>query len=526
MAQRNFTLNYTPDGVFLTVFRREAGDDKLISAYLLRKHLQAFNLRDVMTAYLSGKDSVLIAPKQAESVLDDEVGVQVKPDGSAAHAVLDMGDEAGARMTAEKILSALFAAGVSSGINAEAVQALARDPVYGRRVEVASQKPPVNGRDGFVRYHFALTHSNMPKDTSDIRVDYRELDVFEDASPGQLLATRTPATSGEDGLTVTGRALPAKPGKPANILCGGHTALSEDGGELHATKGGRVDLINGRVVVSDTLLIKESVDMSTGNITFDGNVTIKGAVINGMTVKATGSVEVGGIVEASSIEAGGSIILKQGVLGMDKAELRAGGDVVARFIEHAKVVAVGSIDADVIIHSDVMCGKRIKAVRNKGTILGSNARAGDEIVCKVAGSETFSQTLLEIALDPRRFEQLKEAKEQYVKLERDNDKTIQTLALLEKRPPTPEGEAMIGRLRSTLSAQRQKIVELYYEIEEFEKAKMEIMFGKIHVLERANEGVKIVIGAATPYIVNQPVPYATFRLIDDAVAMVSLEYSK
>ena len=55
--------------------------------------------------------------------------------------------------------------------------------------------------------------------------------------------------------------------------------------------------------------------MASGNIQFDGSVVIQGDVAKGMSVKATGDIEVAGIVEMASLEAGGNITVKSGVIG-------------------------------------------------------------------------------------------------------------------------------------------------------------------------------------------------------------------
>ena len=61
------------------------------------------------------------------------------------------------------------------------------------------------------------------------RVDFRELNLVENVEAGQILATKKPPEEGVAGRTVTGKSLPAKPGKNTQIEIGKNVKLSDDG---------------------------------------------------------------------------------------------------------------------------------------------------------------------------------------------------------------------------------------------------------------------------------------------------------
>ncbi len=56
-------------------------------------------------------------------------------------------------------------------------------------------------------------------------------------------------------------------------------------------------------------------DFSTGNIDFEGDVRVLKGIRDIFEVRATGNIEVGGLIEASTIDAGGSVFAKGGMAG-------------------------------------------------------------------------------------------------------------------------------------------------------------------------------------------------------------------
>ena len=93
---------------------------------------------------------------------------------------------------------------------------------------------------------------------------------------------------------------------------------------------GHVSLVEGKVFVSDVYEV-ENVDLSTGNIDFEGSVQVKGNVSSNFVIRAGGNVIISGVVEGAYIEAGGNIIIARGMNGMTKGILKAGGNIVAKF---------------------------------------------------------------------------------------------------------------------------------------------------------------------------------------------------
>lgn len=142
-------------------------------------------------------------------------------------------------------------------------------------------------------------------------------------------------------------------------------------------------------------------DNSTGDIDYQGNINIKGNVLAGFSVKATGDIAVSGIVEGATIVAGGNITFNRGVQGMNRAVIKAGGNIVTKFLESVEQVeAGGSIETDSILHSKVNAKGSIKAAGKKGLIIGGEVRSMTLVEAKVIGNELGTATVIGVGVDP------------------------------------------------------------------------------------------------------------------------------
>ena len=78
----------------------------------------------------------------------------------------------------------------------------------------------------------------------------------------------------------------------------------------------------GKLEILSTLVQRDDVDLSTGNINFHGDVEVYGKVTENMKIRADGNITVYRNVTHATLEAGGSIIIKANLIG---GSVRAGG---------------------------------------------------------------------------------------------------------------------------------------------------------------------------------------------------------
>jgi len=265
-------------------------------------------------------------------------------------------------------------------IKNDILKMLIEEPVYNKGLCIAEGKKPVNGKDGYVKFHFERETSGKPVILDNGRVDFRNLDTIKNVKKNQILCTLEPVSPGEKGMTVKGSEIPYFEGKPARLPKGKNTKIVEDEGILISNIDGQVLYKDGWVNVVDSYNISKDIDNSTGNVVFTGNVTIGGNILSGFTVEAGGNIEVWGVVEGAVLKAGRDIILKRGISGHGKGLIISGGDIISKYIENSTVKAKGNINAEVIMHSNISCGGNVVQLSGKkGLLVGGTCKAGEDI---------------------------------------------------------------------------------------------------------------------------------------------------
>ena len=121
---------------------------------------------------------------------------------------------------------------------------------------------------------------------------------------------------------------------------------------------GQVMITGGKITVEPVYTVEGDVSLKTGNILFLGTVIVKGNVEDGFSVKASGNIEVKGSVGKCELDAEGDIVVHQGIAGKSAALIRAGKNVVSRFIENAPVET-----GDFVLGSDGLINFTVSAYK-------------------------------------------------------------------------------------------------------------------------------------------------------------------
>jgi uncharacterized protein (DUF342 family) len=527
-------VRLTSQGVFLKVTKPSGRGAKLAE----RRALEKLSLRGV-TNYDGGLVSkvvrhadgeyIKVGDYQFNPVSQSTLSVDITDMEMKAYMTVTPPGPGGADLFFDEIRGLLQAAGVVHGIKDDLIRGFIDYPAYNDKVLVAEGIKPQNGADAEIIYNFNVHRDEVQLKEKDGRVDFRELDLVENVEAGQILATKKPPEEGVAGRTVTGKSLPAKPGRNVQIEIGKNVKLSDDGMSAISTINGQVLLVVGKINVEPVYTVEGDVNFKTGNILFLGTVIVKGNVEDGFTVKAAGNIEVMGSVGKCMLDAEGEIIVHQGILGKNEGKVRAGSNLVAKFIENARIeVEENVLVSDGIIHSFVDANKRILCQGKRASIVGGRLRAANEIHAKTLGSVAGTETILEVGIDPKSKEKLSQAFRRKEELEKSLEELVRNISTLENLKKVqrefPEDK------QKNLSELNDKRSEILRELEEIGGVINEIntylqsikVSGKVSASDRVFPGVKIFIKNEN-LIVRNEFKNVTFSLEDKEIRMVKYE---
>ena len=197
---------------------------------------------------------------------------------------------------------------------------------------------------------------------------------------------------------------------------------------------------------------------------------------------------------------------------MNKGELYCDGDLVAKFIENSVIEVKGNIHSDAIMHSHVVCGKKLEAAGRKGLIVGGNFKVGDEIKAKVIGSPMATLTELEVGVNPDMRKRYEILKQEHKGIIENLEKVTQAVDVLTKiRQKTELPQDKLELLAKSIQAKLQLAMKLEsnsIDMKEMESYFEELSKGKIKASDVIYPGTRVTIGSSMMYV-KDPLQYLT-----------------
>lgn len=340
---------------------------------------------------------------------------------------------AGIPIGINRILENLKSMQIISGIlNEKIAEAISS----GKEIEnliIAEGRPAQNGYDAQLLTLIptpataAETDPAEDEDTDSVEGDYNIRQSIPTVKAGTPLMRRIPPTSGVHGEDVTGAQLTAEDG--VDLLFAenlpGAMIDPDDPDLLLAEIGGMPVPVENGICIEPLIKVK-NIDLASGNLYFDGSVQVTGDVREGMELKAAGDVTVDGIVEAATINCGGTVAVTGGVIGHitgvehgehipEHAVIRADGNVSALFVENAVIESGADIAIkELAMKSELTASGSIKIGEDgsrKGHLIGGVCRAGKTVRAIIAGSGAAVATRIEAGSDPMAGEKLNEVQQ-------------------------------------------------------------------------------------------------------------------
>lgn len=401
------------------------------------------------------------------------------------------------RFSVEEIRGLLKENGVVHGIREKTLEELAEGTQNYEEILVAIGTAAKDGRDGYFEYHFNPQPETRPIILPDGSVDYNVLGKIELVKKEQLLVTYHAALPAVTGRDVLGNTIDAYEGKELPPLQCKRCEPDETGCRYYAGTEGNVTVDGRLLTVTPVYVVDGDLDAATGDVDFHGDVFIQGNVFASVTVKTTGNITVNGHVETASLFAGKDVILKNGMQGSGNGVIRAGGNVMARFLEQTQVYAGKEVNTGAILNCDVESGQRVVVAGNRGTIIGGTVTAVEQITADSIGNRAGVTTQLIIGLDcefKKKMGDIDRLTDEYQSNMTDAEHALERLAVqLKAQPAHPVwNQQKAEQMRRKINYQL-KLKEITTKREELIDINRRSADGKIVVTGYANVGCDIII---------------------------------
>lgn len=351
------------------------------------------------------------------------------------------------------------------------------------------------------------------------------IEAFEMVDEGEKIAVYHPAEKGHDGQNVFGEIIHANNGLEKNPLKGVGFTIADDGVTYLSRMNGKFEFVNGRIIISNMIIVREDVTSVTGRLEVDGSVYVIGSVYSGGYINATGDIIIEHNVETGRLIAGGNVMIKKGSCSRNDCFIEAGGEVSGSFFEAANINAGGNVKANYIMNSNINALGKVIVSGSKGMLLGGR-------ICAVRGVDTYNlgnsshlKTVLETGRnDIYEKEQAKYAEkrmqilDQMAVLENEWNKILKTL------PSQKEQAAeIIKKLNAAIVAKDHELAELDAQASKLANLTDPEQNMKDPVCVRGNayEGSVIIINTIK-YLLPSHVNRVIFKLRNKNVVMVRL----
>lgn len=383
------------------------------------------------------------------------------------------------------------------GIKENALQELAQGNLNYEEVFVAQGTAKKDGRDGYFEYHFNPQPETRPIILPDGSVDYNVLGKMELVTKGQLLVTYHTVWPAVVGRDVQGNIMEAYEGKELPPLQCKRCEPDESGCKYYASTEGNVTLEGKCLTVTPIYAIEGNLDAATGDVDFHGDVFVQGNVFAGVTLKTTGTITINGHVETAHLFAGKDVILKNGMQGSGNGVIRAGRNVMARFLEQTQVYAGNEVNTGAILNCEVESGQSVVIAGNRGTIIGGSVTAVEQITAASIGNRAGVTTQLVIGLDCEFKEKMGEIDrltDEYEENMKDAENALDRIAYqLKTQPATPDlNQQKAEQMRRKINYQL-KLKEISAKREQLIDINRRSADGKIVVNGTSNVGCVIII---------------------------------
>lgn len=353
-----------------------------------------------VTNFVVIKEALVFAPQDPRRFgsTKEKIKVEVSGDNLKAYVTIyaDKNELTGSDIIT-KIVEKLAEKGIIYGIKKDAFLNL----VQNQPILIAEGLMPIAGKDSVNKIY--KLKEIKPEIKEDGNVDHYELNLINMVKEGDWLGERIPADDGVAGRNVFGDILKPMPGKNYPLLYDKNSVREVNEGNkivLYAKRSGAVFFQGEKIGVSNHLEIAENVGVKTGNVNFDGFLTIKGTVEDNFSIASTKDIEilseygVGSVKEIQSEE--GNIYIKGGIVGKGKTTIRCKKNLYIKYVADADIYCDESVHVGFYCLNSNITAKEVIVDSMKGQIMGGTINAEVRVITAVIGSASERRTVIKV----------------------------------------------------------------------------------------------------------------------------------
>ncbi len=421
--------------------------------------------------------------------------IVVSPDNMEAYLVYDNREET---VTEDDVLRAVWDMGIRKGILRQEITKAVDGTYKEDTILVACGQSPRTGRDGYYEFFFRTNVNHKPKLLADGSVDYANVEWYDYIKKDTQIALYHPAENGTEGYDLFGNVLPGKHGQEQHLISGKGYWIGQDKRSYYASFDGMVSLEDGIMTVAKILEVGE-VNLSSGNVTFEGDIHVTGNVGFGAVIVAGGNVEVEGFVEGASIVSKGSVTLHKGMNGAGKGKIRADQNVLAKFVEGAEVYAGNNIQMSYSMNSKLHAENLVTVTHLSGAVVGGEVEGVRGINVQSVGNRSGAATFLRTGSNP---ELVKQSSELFKRLKSVREELrILGNAKVELEAKIPKearaDNPVYGKMEDAIYTKQREEQKLHDELEFVKNEIASLEQSKVVINGTVYPGVKVQIGQKT-----------------------------
>jgi len=439
---------------------------------------------------------------QIAECCDAEVTIDIKDNMSASMTIIPA--KGGHPVDLPMVKKALADQGIRHGFLLDAIR-IAIVTGEANELVIVEAKPAIDGKDAEFKCVVPEIKVRTPRIAENGNVNYRDLGDITVVERGERIMYRVPATQGSPSTDIFGKIIEPIPGvdTPFAENLKGIIVDKKDPNLLIASETGQPIIVENGITIENTMSLKK-VDLSTGNITFEGSIIVIGDVASGMSVQARGDITVKGMVENADLDAGGDILIRGAVIGRDDkqsgstniATLKAKGSITAKFTENACLKSNNNVYVqDWVIRSDINAVNEIIVGSNsssKGQIIGGKIKSGILVKAMSFGSSAGVKTEIEVGNELDVKNGLDSVNTQIFKQEQILKEIHKKIASL-KNNPTEHAKRLLEETQHAHVAVDKSIAALHLKRDELKFEKKRTVNAKLIIEKSIFSGVNVCV---------------------------------